>query len=115
MISFGLDSSGCFTDVSEFGSDSGLTNAYRRIGKSMTCSGVLNTSAEPIQNRVEEGAIEAPQGQTMDRRLEPTTPDKPDIDILSGDNTVDVDIKPDLNHIRLNLCTLFLHIQCCVR
>ena len=60
----------------------------------------------------------------MDRTVE--LADTPDMDDTIENTTPPVDTtprnannpsvaEPDINHIRFNLCTLFVYIQCCVR
>ena len=97
---FGIDASACL-DVSA---------SYIRVGHSMGHSGLPTTS------------------QTMDRSLstpeissqvwcvssKPTIRDNdPEVGVLSGDNQVEVGIRPELDNIRVNLCSCLVSVECC--
>ena len=120
-MSFGIDSSHCFVDRSE----KGVSNTFLRIGKTMSCSSeyvppfppTIPTpppiSTQPIQETVGQPPIE--RELCSDTNPSPTSSSESNSGVLNGNNAVDVGIKPELSHIRLNFCTMFLSIQCCIR
>lgn len=67
---------------------------------------------EETQSQTMDRTVELADTHYVDDTIENTTP-LVDATPRNANNPSDVD--SDLNHIRLNLCTLFLHIQCCVR
>jgi len=104
---FGIDASACC--------DLTASLPFVRVGKTM---GQTLTAPEPT----------AAVSQTMDRSLstpeissqvwrvssKPTIRDnQPEVDVLSGDNQVEVGIRPELDNIRVNLCSCLVSVECC--
>ena len=105
---FGIDASACL-GVS-------CSLPYVRVGKSMGTPTTGSDSTTPT----------AVVSQTMDRSLstpeiwrvssKPTIQDnETDVNVLSGDNQVDVGIRPELDNIRVNLCSCLVSVKCCAR
>ena len=86
-----------------FGVSSSLP--YVRVGQSMSMVRDVNISREP-----------APAPEVWRVSSKPTIQEsEPDVNVLGGDNQVDVGIRPDLENIRVNLCSCVVSLRCCLR
>lgn len=91
---FGIDSSACL-DVSA---------SYIRVGKTM--------GVPPISQTMDRTPENPPQVWCVSSK--PTIHEgQRDVDVLSGDNQVDVGIRPELDNIRVNLCSCLISVECC--
>jgi hypothetical protein len=96
---FGIDASACL-DVS---------SSYIRVGKTM---GVPPTSQTMDRSPENPPQIWCVSSKPTIHEGDPHEGD-PDVNVLSGDNQVDVGIRPELDNIRVNLCSCLISVECC--
>ena len=85
---------------------------YLRVGQSMA------SSQTPILPQTMDRSLSTPelQPEVWCVSSKPTIQDsEPDVNVLSGDNRVDVGIRPELDNIRVNLCSCLVSVECCSR
>ena len=85
-------------------------------------SNILNVLTPPISEQMERNCEhstrkkeEVERCEQMDSVVDKGTDEETDVNVLSGDNKVDVDIEPDVkaNDVNLQLCSFSLVLNCC--
>ena len=71
-------------------------------------SNILNVLTPPISEQMERNCEQTDS-------VNKGTDEETDVNVLSGDNKVDVDIEPDVkaNDVNLQLCSFSLVLNCC--